>query len=305
MSANNVDVVTGASGYTGKYITRRLLEQGHRVISLTGHPERPSEFGERVSAMPYSFEDPLELEKQLRGAGTLYNTYWVRFEHGRTTFAKAVDNTGILFEAARRAGVQRVVHVSIANPSPDSPLPYYSGKARLEEKLHNSGMRYAILRPTVIFGLEDILINNIAYLLRRFPIFAVPGDGEYRLQPIYVEDMAQLAVTLGQGRQNTCLDAIGEEVYSFNQLVALLRDAVGSRARIVHLPPTLALWLSRLVGLFTHDVILTRDEVRGLSQDLLVSKEPPNGHTSFKQWVWENRTLLGSRYASELGRHYR
>lgn len=305
MNGKDFDVVTGASGYTGNYITQRLLKRGREVVSLTGHPERHSPFGERVPAVKYRFDDFDELVDALRGARTLYNTYWIRFEHAGITFDQAVENSKMLFQAAKEAGVKRVVHVSIANPSLESPLPYYSGKARVERALIDSGLSYAILRPTVIFGLEDILINNIAYFLRRFPIFAVPGDGKYQIQPIYVEDMASLAVSLGENRSDTILDAVGPEIYNFNQLLDLLAKAVDSRGVIVHLPAMLALWLSQVLGLITRDVVLTRDEVRGLEQNLLVSDKPPSGTTSFKAWVWENREQLGSQYASELARHYR
>ena len=86
------------------------------------------------------------------------------------------------------------MHISITNPSLDSPLPYFRGKAILEKEIRASGISHAIVRPTVLFGKEDILINNITYLLRRLPVFAIPGSGDYRLQPIYVEDLAEIAV---------------------------------------------------------------------------------------------------------------
>ena len=120
----------------------------------------------------------------------LYNTYWVRFNYGSFSHAAAVENTLALFAAARQAGVGRVVHLSIANPSEDSPLEYFRCKARLERALRESGLSYAILRPTVLFGGQDILINNIAWMLRRLPVLGVFGDGRYRLQPIYVDDLA-------------------------------------------------------------------------------------------------------------------
>jgi NADH dehydrogenase len=204
MNTSELHVVTGAFGYTGKYITRRLLAKGVRVKTLTGHPDRENSFGDQVTVAPFNFDDPVALAESLRGATTLYNTYWVRFEHGDATFAKAVENTKTLIAAAGEAGVSRIVHVSITNPSPDSALPYFKGKALLEEAIIQSGLSYAIIRPTVIFGLEDILVNNIAWILRRFPVFAVPGGGGYRLQPIYVEDMADIAVSAG-GRQRTPL----------------------------------------------------------------------------------------------------
>lgn len=305
MTATDFDIVTGAFGYSGRYITQRLLAMGQRVKTLTGHPERPDPFGGQVSALPFNFDQPDQLARSLEGATTLYNTYWVRFSHGGTTFEQAIANTRTLFQAAKVAGVRRVVHVSITNPSIDSPLPYFKGKAMLEAALMESGLSYAILRPTVIFSLEDVLVNNIAWVLRRFPVFAMPGDGAYRMQPIFVEDMAELAVKAGGESQNKVLDAVGPETYTFDGFVRLMADKIGRRPLIWHAPPGLALWLSRVVGLLVGDVVLTRDEVAGLMGNLLVSEKPPTGQTRLSAWLDQHADKLGRRYASELGRHYR
>ncbi len=304
MNNSEIHAVTGAFSYTGKYIARRLLAQGRQVITLTGHPERPNEFGGRIKAIPYAFQHPEQLAESLRGVHTLYNTYWVRFDYGDATYSKAVQNTRILFEAARQAGVQRFVHVSITNPSADSPLPYFNGKAHLEKALQDSGLSYAIVRPTVIFGREDVLINNVAYLLRTFPIFAIPGSGQYRLQPIYVEDMADICVQAAQSRENLTLDAVGPDIFTFNELVRLIAAHTGSHQRLVHVPPRLAYWLSRLISLWVKDVVLTWEEVEGLSADLLISDNPPTGKTHLADWLALNMQQVGSQYASELGRHY-
>ncbi|MFQ5610828.1 MAG: SDR family oxidoreductase [Anaerolineae bacterium] len=305
MASSELHVVTGAFGYTGKYITRRLLAEGHSVLTLTGHPGRPNPFGERVRALPFNFDRPAELARSLQGATTLYNTYWVRFSYGPVTFERAVENTQTLINAAQEAGVRRVVHVSITNPSLDSPLPYFKGKAKLEAFIRQSGLSYAIIRPTVIFGPEDILINNIAWLLRRFPLFAIPGSGEYRLQPIFVEDMAGIVVEAGRGETDVLIDAVGPEVYTFNDLVRLVAAKVGSRARLIHLNPGLALLMSRLLSLVVRDVLLTRDEIEGLMAGLLVSQDPPTGHTRLSEWLDGEGRQVGARYASELARHYR
>ncbi|RMF42440.1 MAG: NAD-dependent epimerase/dehydratase family protein [Anaerolineae bacterium] len=297
--------ITGATAYTGKYITRRLLQRGGKILNLTGHPQRPNPFGERVQSVPFAFDNPQRMAAQLNGVKVLFNTYWVRFSRGRRTFAQAEQNTLRLFEAARLAGVRRVVHVSITNPAPDSPLPYFSGKARLEAALQESGLSYAILRPAVLFGREDILINNIAYFLRRFPLFAIPGSGDYRLQPIFVDDFAALAVRLAFQEENIVLDAVGPETFTFNELVSLLGRVVGSRARIIHVSPRLAYWMTRALGLLVHDVVLTRQEIIGLMSDLLVTESPPAGQTALSQWAQENAATLGRTYASELRRHYR
>lgn len=303
-ATSNRVVITGATGYTGKYITRRLLAMGKKVRTLTGHPGRPHEFGDRIETAPLQFRDHRALVESLSGAECLFNTYWVRFNYGEATFDRAIANTKILIRAAREAGVQKIVHVSITNPSLDSALPYFRGKAELEAALQSSGIRYAILRPTVIFGLEDILVNNIAWLLRRFPVFAVPGLGDYRLQPVFVEDVAEIALHAAGEEGNRILDAVGPEIFTFDEFVRLIARHTRSRARIVHLPPRPALFLSSLVGAVVRDRILTEDEVAGLMAGLLVSPVPPTGRTRFSEWLKDHADVLGTRYASEVARHY-
>jgi NADH dehydrogenase len=258
-----------------------------------------------VSVALFNFDNPTALAESLRGATTLYNTYWVRFPRGEITFEKAVENTKTLIRAAEEAGVRRIVHISITNASEESPLPYFSGKGAVEKAILNSSLSYAIIRPTVIFGPEGILINNIAWLLRRFPVFVVPGAGDYRLQPVFVEDVAEIAVNAGQQDENTILDAIGPETYTFDQLVRLIADTIHSRARIIYLPPGLALFLAKLIGYLVNDVVLTRDEVKGLMSNLLVSDGPPTAETRLSEWLSQHSDTAGIQYASELDRHYR
>lgn len=305
MEAPELNVVTGAFGYTGKYITRRLLSVGKGVRTLTGHPNRENPFGEQVSVSPFDFDNPSELTKTLRGATTLYNTYWVRFSHGQVTFDKAVENTKTLIKAAEEAGVHRIVHVSVTNASKESPLPYFRGKGLVEKVVVHSRLSYAIIRPTLIFGAEDILINNIAWLLRRFPVFAVPGSGDYRVQPVFVEDVAEIAVSAAHHDESIIVDAVGPQTYTFDELVRLIADNIQSRARIIHLRPGIALFLSRMIGYLLRDVLLTRHEVEGLMSNLLVSESPPTGQTRLSDWLGQNADSVGARYASELNRHYR
>lgn len=299
-------VVTGAFSYTGKYVARVLLERGHTLRTLTHHIDRPNPFGDRVSVFPYNFHDPDKLTESLRGASALINTYWVRFPHDESTFETAVQNTRTMIAAAKRAGVERIVHVSIANPSLDSPLGYYKGKAVLEEAVKASGLSYTIVRPTVIFGDEDILINNIAWFVRHFPVFGIPGDGRYGTRPIYVEDMARLLADSSESetKENATIDGVGPETFAFEELLRLIANETGASVRLVHLPPALAYMSTRVIGLFTRDVILTWEEYKGLLANLLVTDGPPTGETRLSNWLHANRDRVGTHYASEIARHF-
>lgn len=305
MESSELNIVTGAFGYTGKYITKRLLSMEKRVKTLTGHPNRPNPFGNQISVAPFHFDNPVELRRTLQGAITLYNTYWVRFPYGQVSYDKAVAHTKTLINAAREAGIRRIVHISITNASEESPFPYFRGKGILEKAIIHSGLSYAIIRPTVIFGHEDILINNIAWFLTKFPVFAIPGDGNYQLQPVFVEDVAGTAVNAGQSNDNMILDAVGPEIFRYEELIRLIADRVRSKARIIHLRPGLALFLSKCIGYMVNDVVLTRDEVEGLMANLLVSKNPPTGKMSLSDWLNQHADTIGTHYASELNRHYR
>jgi uncharacterized protein YbjT (DUF2867 family) len=287
MSSTPLHAVTGAFGYSGKYIARRLLDSGQRVITLTNSIDRANAFGGQIPAHPFNFDRPDDLVRALSGVEVLYNTYWVRFNHPLFTHADAVRNTLVLFDAAKRAGVRRVVHVSITNPSEDSPLEYFNGKARLERGLRESGLSYAILRPTVLFGKEDILINNIAWALRHLPVFGVFGDGSYRLQPIYVDDLAGLCVAGGAGQDNVVVNAIGPETFTYRGMAETIARLIGVR---------------RPIRAFTGDVMITREEIAGLMAGLLCVDTPPTGTTRLTDWITEHAATLGRRYTSELAR---
>lgn len=299
-----MEAVTGAFSYTGQYIARRLLQSGAQVLNLTRDPQREHAFGSQLHSVPFNFDRPQDLADSLEGVSTLYNTYWIRFNYGGSTFDQAVENSRILFAAAAQAGVRRIVHVSVSNASPHSELAYFRGKAAVEELVRNSGLGYAIIKPTLIFGQEDLLLNNITYLLRRLPIFGLPGDGSYRLQPVSAQETAELCVWAAGQSQDLERDAAGPDILTFRQLVSMLKQHSGSQTRLVSLPAGLALEFARLLGWLLGDVTLTSQELRGLMAELLVSMEAPYGKTRLAEWLAENGQELGRSYVSELKRNF-
>ncbi|MCP4711088.1 MAG: NAD(P)H-binding protein [Planctomycetes bacterium] len=300
--SNEKHAVTGAFGYSGKYIATRLLDLGHEVITLTNSVDWQNPFGDKVSVYPFDFDRSEMLAESLQGVEVLYNTYWVRFNHKMFTQADAVQNSITLFNAAKKADVQRIVHVSITNPSEQSHLEYFSGKAKLEKALIDTGLSYAILRPTVLFGKEDILINNIAWILRHLPVFGVFGNGQYRLQPIYVDDLAEWAAEQGQERKNRIIDAIGPETFTFKQMVQVIAEIIGIKRLIISLPPGMAYFIGAIISKFVGDVVITKPEIEGLMADLLYVDSPAAGKTKLTDWAREHAQTLGEEYTSELSR---
>lgn len=305
MQSQTRHAVTGGLSYIGKHITRLLVERDKQVLVLTGHPDRPNPFGEQVRVAPFSFESPEALCETLRGVTVLFNTYWVRFDYREVSFVRAVAQSRTLFDAAKKAGVQRIVHLSVSNPSRSCPFPYYRGKAEVENALAESGLQHTIIRPTLVFGgQEEILVNNIAWLLRRFPIFALPGGASYRLQPIHVDDVAALALEASAQTDTRVFDAAGPDILTFEDLVRSIAKGINSHSFFIRTSPALALFLLRIVGLLVRDVVLTPDELGALGADLLVSKESPRGSIRFNEWIKTNGQRLGRRYASEMRRHF-
>jgi NADH dehydrogenase len=302
--AGDLDVVTGAFSFTGGFIARKLLESGRRVRTLTNHPRRPGAI-EGVEVAPLQFADRDALVESLRGAEVLYNTYWVRFPHRGLGFGDAIANTRLLVAAAAAAGVRKVVHISVSNPAADSHLDYYAGKARTEAIVRESGLAWAVVRPTLIFGPGDILLNNIAWLIRRVPVFFIPGDGAYRVQPVSGADVAEIATWAAAEPDHVTVDAAGPEVLTYAELVHSIAIAVQRAPRIVNVAPGLAIFAGAMVGRYVNDVILTRQELRGLMDELLVSSEPARGKDRIDDWLLRNGEQLGRTYASELDRHFR
>ncbi|MFN2216128.1 MAG: SDR family oxidoreductase [Anaerolineales bacterium] len=300
-----MDTVTGSFGYIGKYITRRLIYVGRQVQTITTNPDKPNPFGGIVRAFPYHFENPKKLIQTLTGVETLYNTYWIRFPYDGQSYEDALENTRTLFHCAKEAGVGRIVQISVTHASTSSDLPYYHGKGRQEEMLAETGIDYAIIRPTLVFGDEDILVNNIAWFMRKFPIFPVFGDGNYRLQPVFVEDLARIAVDIADAPSGTIMDAIGRETFTYKDFLQLIVDTLKRKILLVPVPPSAGILMGKIIGLFLGDVVLTKNEMRGLMEENLVSDQVPNGETLFSEWLKSHRDTVGKVYSSEINRHFR
>ena len=297
--------VTGAFGFTGRAITGRLLDAGHEVVTLTRRSGTDDPLASRITVRPFDTDRPDELSATLAGVETLYNTYWLRFPRGGATFEGAVARSAALLSAAREAGVRRIVHVSVVNASADADTPYVRAKAALESVVRASGMEWVVVRPTLTYGPGDILINNLAWALRRFPVYGLPGLGRSTVQPVHVDDVARICVEAGKGEPSRTLDAAGPEIHTYRQLVDLVREAIGSRSVVVPMPGPVVLLTANLLGLVVRDVVLTADEIRELTSSLLTSAQPPLGTIRVSDWVREHADALGRRWSSELARNYR
>jgi NADH dehydrogenase len=284
-----LDLVTGAFGNTGAVIAQRLVARGHQVRTLTDHPQD----SQPIDCWPFAFGDASRLAEAFAGVTTFYNTYWMRTGDRRGRYETAVDRCTQLIAAAEAAGVERIVHLSVIKATIDSPYAYFRGKAEVEARLAGSPVPAAIVRPSLIFGGDSVLLNNLAYLLRRAPVFAVAGDGAYRCRPVHIGDVADLCVAAGGQHDRVKVDAIGPERPTFLELITWLRTTIGSRARIVKLPPAAVLAAGRILGVFLRDQVLTRDELDSTMQGLADADGPATGSTRLTQWLIAHAAELG------------
>jgi NADH dehydrogenase len=303
--------VTGAFGFTGRALAERLIAQGHEVVTLSRRSGEGDPLAARLAAihpLDASRPDasrPDAFRSALEGVEVLYNTWWLRFPRDGATFEGLVAGSAALLAAARKAGVRRVVHVSVVGASADADTPYVRAKAALEGVVTASGLAWVIVRPTLTYGPGDILINNLAWALRRLPIYGMPGFGRYRVQPVHVDDLARICVEAADLPSGQTIDAAGPETFEYRELVARIRSAVGSRSIVVPMPGFVVLAAAKLLGLLVRDVVLTGDEIRELTSSLLTSSEPARGEIRLSDWLREHASVLGRRWSSELARNYR
>lgn len=307
-----MDAITGAFSYSGRYLARNLLDRGRKVLNFTNHPNRPHGFGDAISCQPLNFKDAAGLATSLRGVSTLYCTYWIRFDrHGGATHADALNNLKVLFAAARDAGVQKVVFSSHTRATTDSPFPYIRHKALAVEALRSAGLpSYGVVRPCGIFGDtpgESILMNNAAWVLRRFPVFTIVGDGSHLFQPVHVRDMAQLMADVADADGNVEVDAVGPEALRADELFGAIRAAVGSRTFFLkHVPARIVTAASQPLNWYTGDVLLDTHDLELLTSGLTVADDPHGrtGERKLTEWLQKVGSELGQDYISSVERYY-
>lgn len=298
-------VVAGGTGFTGTYIVRNLIsDDENRIVVLSSHPSRNHEFGRRIKVDPYNFDQYDEMVDSFKGADCFINTYWVRLNFKSSSFREAVRNSKKLVDACLEAGVKRMVHISVANPSHDYPYEYYRGKMEVEDYIDRSGLSYAILRPTLLFGDEEILVNNITWLIRKYGFFFIFGNGNYSVTPVFVDDVAKEAVRQSLLDENVTEDVVGPETYTFEEIVRFISQETGNRTTIYHLSPFFMAPVCRLLSLLRRDTVVTPEELKVVIDNKLYSDAIPLGETRFSAWVRENREKFGKEYHSEVERHF-
>jgi uncharacterized protein YbjT (DUF2867 family) len=246
-------LVAGGSGFIGGAVVRRLVRAGHHVAVMTAHPRtaaaRIDELG--ATLVPGDVLDPASLDKALSGAEAVvqaltFPTFPVEKPSKRFTFEE-FDHRGTerLAAAAARGGVRRFVFCSGSGAAPDARHVWFRAKWGGEEAVRASGLEHAIIRPSWIYGPEDRALNRFVAFHRRLPFVPVVGSGTQRLQPVYIEDVAEaFAQAVAPEGPTGTFEIGGPEVVTMDQVLRTMIEVRGRTKPLVHFPE----WMPKLAG---------------------------------------------------------
>lgn len=277
--------IYGGSGFIGRYIARRMAREGWRVRVAVRRPNealfvRPYGAVGQVEPVLCNIRDDASVRAAMAGAEAVVNCVGILVRDGRNTFgAVQVEGGGRIARIAAEEGVARLVHISALGADGQSDSAYARSKAAGETAVLAAFPGAVILRPSIVFGPEDRFFNRFAGMSRLGPVLPVVG-ARTRFQPVYVDDVAQAAVkgVLGQAAPGV-YELGGPDVASFRELMKQMLAVIGRRRLVLNVPSWIAApigWLLDLVQKLTGGLIvnriLTRDQVRNLHRDNVVSK---------------------------------
>jgi len=260
--------VTGATGFVGRHITTVLARRGHAIRALVRSPLQAQRLeGLGVELVPGDLADAAALTALLRGANTVVHLVGIIVETGRASFHTVhVEGTRRVLEAARRAGVERFVHMSAVGAR-DEPgaTPYHRTKWHAEELVRASGLSHAVFRPSIISGPESAPIRTLARLHRWSPVVPVFGDGRFPTQPVWAEDVAlAFALAAEQSALAGAFELGGPQVLTYEEFLLAIGRAARRPRPLVHVPLGLARAAAAALGLLGAAAPLTGDQLQML-----------------------------------------
>lgn len=265
-------LVTGGTGFVGNAIVKELLEGSFKVRVLARHPERARllassgcqlQKGDVTSISSVLKAITPEIETVIHLVGILAESKGASFR------AVHVDGTRNVVEACKGMGVGRLLHMSALGAREGAVSEYHRTKWEAEEIVRASGLDYTIFRPSVIFGPLDHFTTVFAKMMRLFPVVMVPGSGQSRMQPVFVEDVAK-AYALALKRKDTIgrtLELGGPEVLTFDEIIERIGEAAGRQRRKLHVPMPLMKANALLAEKLLSKPPFSRDALKMLEED--------------------------------------
>jgi uncharacterized protein YbjT (DUF2867 family) len=274
--------VFGGTGFLGRRIVRRLLGRGFTVRVAARHPKRVQAVFRPDEPAPLAVaadvHDDVAVAAALVGAQGAVNAVSLYVETGRASFdAVHVDGAARLAKCAREVGVERLVHVSGIGADPESTAPYIRARGRGEFAVLQAFGAATLVRPAVMFGPDDAFLTRLVTLVWTLPIYPMFGRGQTRLQPVYVDDVAEAIARVldrSDGADRPCYELGGPRIYTYQELLQSIANEMGTRVRTVPMP--FAVWqaLAR-VAEFLPGAPLTRNQIALMRRDNIASDDMP------------------------------
>jgi len=277
---NNL-LVLGGSGFVGSSLCEKLVERSGgadgRIVVPTRRPARARHIQllPTVEVAPWNPDDDAQLDALVRGRDAVVNL--IAILHGSEAELRRVhvELPARLARACAKGGVKRVIHVSALGAAPDAPSRYLRSKAAGEAALMNAPLDLVVLRPSVMFGERDHLMNRFAALQRVFPVIPLAG-ALARLQPVWVEDVAAAIIrSLELRRGGEIIECVGPAVYTLRELVELAGRWSGRPRRVVPLPDALGRLQALLLELLPGEPLMSRDNLDSLKVPAVASGHMP------------------------------
>lgn len=256
--------VTGASGFVGRNLLAALAGSGHDIRALV-HTRRPdSAAGERLEYVPADVHDLPSLRKALAGVEVVYHLVGIIVETKKLTFERTVaEGTRNVVRAARDCGVKKIIYVSALGTSATSETKYFQTKWLAEEAIRTSGLDHVILRPSLIYGPGDQSLSRLHRLLKYSPLMPIVGDGRYRLQPIFIDDLVQVLVPAltETGASGRTIEMGGPEAFEFRQMTGIMKKVFNYRRLNIYIPFSLVRAVARVMETFLKPAPVTVDQL--------------------------------------------
>lgn len=274
-------LVTGGTGYVGTHVCRALIARGFlpRLLVRPGSEGRiPKDVRDRCRVSPGDATNREAVTCAAEGTSAIVHLVGIirEFPQRGITFEEAhVTATRNAVEAARRWKIDRLVHMSALGARPGGPTGYFDTKGRAEEIVRRSGLRWTIFRPSVIFGPGDRFVNDLAGMIRSAPLVPVPGDGKYRLQPVFAGDVAKgfADAVLRPGAEGKTFEVGGPERFSYGELLEKIAAGIGRRLRTIHVPLSVLRPAVRILERLER-FPLTTDQLEMLLSESICDHEP-------------------------------
>jgi uncharacterized protein YbjT (DUF2867 family) len=280
MMAREKVTVFGGTGFLGRRIVQHLLESDVLVRVASRHPKRAAALFPDVH---FSFEstqadidDDGSIATGVAGVFGVVNAVSLYMESGQQTFHSVhVEGAARVARLAREAGVERLVHVSGLGSDAKSTSPYIRSRGEGERVVREAFPTATLIRPSVMFGRGDAFVGPIAAMLRRLPVFPLFGGGQTRLQPAYVEDVAEaIARVMQEPDSKVCYELGGPRVYTYRSLLEVIAQSLAKKPLLVPVPFDLWRMFAVAAEMFPQPPI-TRDQVELMQIDNVVSLDSP------------------------------